>query len=106
MTIDKAIEKYKEITNADAICPAHCKISCEKCVQESEQIVEWLEELKAYRLLASEELSKRFDCGYNMAIYDFAISLKNNFEELPIIISKDSFLNFINDNADLLIRGK
>ena len=49
MTIDKAIAKYKEITNTDAICPAHCNIPCEKCVQESEQLVEWLEELKDYR---------------------------------------------------------
>ena len=49
MTIDEAIAKYKEITNTDAICPAHCNISCDKCVQESEQLVEWLEELKALR---------------------------------------------------------
>ena len=49
MTIDEAIAKYKEITNTDAICPAYCNIPCEKCVQESEQLVEWLEELKDYR---------------------------------------------------------
>ena len=49
MTIDEAITKYKEITNTDAICPAHCNISCDKCVQESEQLVEWLEELKELR---------------------------------------------------------
>ena len=49
MTIDEAIEKYKEITNTDAICPAHCNISCDKCVQESEQLTEWLEELKELR---------------------------------------------------------
>ena len=46
MTIDKAISKYKEITNTDAVCPGHCNIPCEKCVQESEQIVKWLEKLK------------------------------------------------------------
>ena len=49
MTIDEAIAKYKEITNTDAICPAHCNISCDKCVQESEQLAEWLEELKAIK---------------------------------------------------------
>ena len=49
MTIDEAIAKYKEITNADANCPAHCNISCDKCVQESKQIAEWLEELKELR---------------------------------------------------------
>ena len=46
MKIDEVIAKYKEITNTDAICPAHCNIPCEKCVQESEQFVEWLEKLK------------------------------------------------------------
>lgn len=46
MSIDEAISKYKEITNTDAICPGHCNIPCEKCVQESEQITEWLEKLK------------------------------------------------------------
>ena len=49
MLIDEAISKYKEITNTDAICPAHCNIPCDKCVQESEQLVEWLEELKQLR---------------------------------------------------------
>ena len=46
ISIDEAIAKYKAITNTDAICPAHCNISCDKCVQESEQLAEWLEKLK------------------------------------------------------------
>ena len=49
MTIDEAIAKYKEITNTDSNCPAHCNISCDKCVQESRQLAEWLEELKRRR---------------------------------------------------------
>ena len=49
MKIDEAIVKCKEITNTDANCPAHCNISCDKCVQESEQLAEWLEELKELR---------------------------------------------------------
>lgn len=48
MKIDEAIAKYKEITNTDANCPGHCNVSCDKCVQESRQLVEWLEELKEY----------------------------------------------------------
>lgn len=110
MTIDEVIAKYREITNTDAICPALCNISCEKCVQESDQIVEWLEELKAYRenytAYIMEDIEVTQNTMYNKAIYDFAFVLKNNFEDLPVIISKDSFLDFINDNADLLIRGK
>ena len=49
ISIDKAIAKYKEITNTDSNCPAHCNISCDKCVQESRQLAEWLEELKRRR---------------------------------------------------------
>lgn len=88
MTIDEAIEKYKEITNTDANCPAHCNISCDKCVQESEQLAEWLEELKCYRDKNKmvvrvdvenmdsikdkiDELSKYAGSQYNKAIDDF-----------------------------------
>ena len=46
VSIDEAIEKYKEITSTEAICPGHCNISCDKCLQESKQIVKWLEKLK------------------------------------------------------------
>ena len=70
MTIDEAISKYKEITNTDANCPAHCNISCDKCVQESRQLVEWLEELKIYQ---QHEIicNKGYNAGYNKAIDDF-----------------------------------
>ena len=59
MMIDEAIAKYKEITNTNAICPAYCNISCEKCVHESRQLVEWLEELKALR-----EYKERMEMQY------------------------------------------
>ena len=88
MTIDEAIAKYKEITNTDANCPAHCNISCDKCVQESKQLAEWLEELKDYRDKNKmvvrvdvenmdsvkdkiDELSKYAEIKYNKAIDDF-----------------------------------
>ena len=70
MTIDEAIAKYKEIANTDANCPAHCNISCDKCVQESKQLAEWLEELKVYQ---QHEIicNKGYNEGYNKAIDDF-----------------------------------
>lgn len=69
MTIDEAIAKYKEITSTDANCPAHCNISCDKCIQESEQLAEWLEELKAFRENKWTDIYiKR---GYNKAIDEF-----------------------------------
>ena len=69
ISIDEAIAKYKEITNTDAVCPAHCNIPCDKCVQESEQLVEWLEELKVYQ---QHEIicNKGYNAGYNKAIDD------------------------------------
>ena len=45
MTLDEAITKYKEITNKDTNC-MYCMLSCDKCVQESGQTAEWLEERK------------------------------------------------------------
>ena len=85
MTIDEAIAKYKEITNTDANCPAHCNISCDKCVQESEQLVEWLEELKMLRELKDEHRKigniEGFNKGYNKAIDDFAEKLKAECRE-------------------------
>ena len=77
MTIDEVIAKYKEITNTDAICPAHCNIPCEKCVQESEQLAEWLEELKVYQ--QHKILCNRgYDAGYNKAIDDIKEKMMQN----------------------------
>ena len=93
MTIDEAITKYKKITNTDANCPAYCNISCDKCVDESKQLAEWLEELKTYRekkcnklvYLARKSIdkidavNKGYICGYNNAIDDFVNDLKDYF---------------------------
>ena len=79
MTIDEAIAKYKEIANTDANCPAHCNISCDKCVQESKQLAEWLEDYRRLlefekSVLANEDGYLAIMCeriGYNKAIDDF-----------------------------------
>ena len=73
MTIDETIAKYKEITNTDENCPIHCMRSCDKCVQESGQLVEWLEELKAIKSdgFTDDLLNMGFTKGYNNAIDDF-----------------------------------
>ena len=94
MTIDEAIAKYKEITNTDANCPAHCNISCDKCVQESEQLTEWLEELKEYKKNSNicpicdtycSYLAEEFENGYNKAIDDFV----NFASTMPTVEQKD-----------------
>lgn len=73
MTIDEAIAKYKEITNTDANCPAHCNISCDNCVKESRQLTEWLEELKSYRahIFSGDMTQAMLKEVYNKAIDDF-----------------------------------
>ena len=77
MSIDEAIAKYKEITNTDAVCPGHCNIPCEKCVQESEQLVEWLEELKVYQQ-HKIICNKGYNAGYKKAIDDFVQVVKKH----------------------------
>ena len=79
MTIDEAIAKYKEITNTDAICPAHCNISCDKCVQESKQIIEWLEDYKRIKMLIPIEQALKSE--YNKAIDDFVKTLQEKIEK-------------------------
>lgn len=69
ISIDEAIVKYKEIANTDANCPAHCNISCDKCVQESRQLVEWLEDYKRIKMLIPIEQALKAE--YNKAIDDF-----------------------------------
>ena len=96
MTIDETIAKYKEITNTDANCPAHCNISCDKCVQESEQLAEWLEELKVYQ---QHEIvcHKGYNAGYNKAIDDFKSRLEERILAGKMIDEKFAYI----DNCDI-----
>ena len=119
MSIDEAIAKYKEITNTDALCPGHCKISCDKCVQESEQLVEWLEELKDYRAKNKmvirvdvdsikdkiEELSKYAESQYNKAIDDFVENISLEISESIIwgMLVNSHKDNSFNDTSDKIV---
>lgn len=104
MTIDEAIEKFKFIANSDTPCPRYCMLICDKCVDESKQLAEWLEELKALRenqkmfaqgLLQEEacKVQQAFQCGYNKAIYDFAERLKSEYERYDI--------DYVFENSDI-----
>lgn len=109
MSIDEAIAKYKEITNVDANCPAHCNISCDKCVQESRQIAEWLEELKELRKI-KEDYAKGMQTSYatfmyNKALDDFANTLKENYDYLPQIFSQEAFGRYVDEYAEQLKAG-
>ena len=91
MTLDEAIAKYKEITNTDANCPIHCMRSCDKCVQESGQLAEWLEELKSYRasVFSGDMTQKMLKEEYCKAVDDFAESVKNLIADSSVIRFKD-----------------
>ena len=104
LSIDEAIAKYKEITNTDAICPAHCNISCDKCVQESKQIIEWLEDYKRIKMLIPIEQALKAE--YNKALDDFANTLKENYDYLPQILSQEAFGRYIDEYAEQLKAGE
>ena len=100
MTIDEAIAKYKEITNTDENCPIHCMRSCNKCVQESGQLVEWLELLKWYEQDMEDIPSESgvlpkdvYHAGYRKAIDDFV-------ERLTTYLGIENATKYGNKNAE------
>ena len=97
MTIDEAIAKYKEIANTGENCPAHCKISCDKCVQESKQLAEWLEDYKRIKMLIPIEQALKNE--YNKAIDDFKKML--TIEKIKEYAESDGFINL--NNCSLMI---
>ena len=98
MTIDEAIEKFKFIANSDTPCPRYCMLPCDKCVDESKQLAEWLEELKDYR--DKNKMVVRIDCvnseefkdiavklakeQYNKAIDDYKSGIKEELERFEV----------------------
>ena len=84
MTIDEAIALVK-IERECVIRADVCDRKCEKCdlLQDSteltdmyEHLAEWLEELKAYKENQHRSLRHMYEKGYNKAIDDFAILMK------------------------------
>ena len=79
MTIDEVIEKFKFIAKSDTPCPRYCMLPCDKCVDGSKQLAEWLEELKVYRENSNgynkEDIELNRNAMYNKAIDDFADKL-------------------------------
>ena len=87
MTIDEAIEKFKFIANSDTPCPRYCMLPCDKCVDESKQLAEWLEELKFLKQWKSDIMDSF--CKYDV----------NSFEELVANTRNktiDDFVKFAN----------
>ena len=98
MTIDEAIEKFKFIANSDTPCPRYCMLPCDKCVDESKQLAEWLEELKDMRNLDKTNFSD----GYNRGIDDF---LKEADATFPMQSDGTAVLRRLEKIADRLKGG-
>ena len=92
--IDEAIAKYKEITNADANCPAHCNISCDKCVQESKQLVEWLEDYKHIKQWKSDIMDSF--CKYDVS----------SFEELIANAKNKAIDDFVKEICKMIVQSE
>ena len=132
MSIDEAIAHAREVANEQkrrsGICVQNdleCDkfSSCLKCAEEHEQIAEWLEELKDYRDKNKmvirvdvknmdsikdkiDELSKYAESQYNKAIDDLSNTLKENYDYLPQIFSKEEFVRYIDEYAEQLKAGE
>ena len=97
MTIDEAIAHEREVAaiqrNNDKLNKTLGKSSpyyntdCIKCAEEHEQLADWLEELKEYKENQHRSLRHMYEKGYNKAIDDFAILMKetlNLAEQLKV----------------------
>ena len=97
MLIDEAIEHAREVAeiqrNNDKLNKTLGKSSpyyntdCIKCAEEHEQLADWLEELKEYKENQHRNLRHMYEKGYNKAIDDFAILMKetlNLAEQLKV----------------------
>ena len=97
MSIDEAIEHAREVAeiqrNNDKLNKTLGKSSpyyntdCIKCAEEHEQLADWLEELKEYKENQHRSLRHMYEKGYNKAIDDFAILMKetlNLAEQLKV----------------------
>ena len=72
MSIDEAIEKYREKGNPYGTC-------CEGCEKEHEQLAEWLEELKSYRasVFSGDMTQTMLKEQYCKALADFVEELQD-----------------------------
>ena len=81
MTLDEAITKYNKLANNDRTCYP----------EESQQLAEWLEELKAYRasVFSREMTQKMLKEEYNKAVDDFAKLLRETRDDRTLRVNCD-----------------
>ena len=64
MTIDEVIAQAREKADKNSGCWKYCASNknCDECEQENKQLAEWMEELKALRIL----LDWAIECGFGL----------------------------------------
>lgn len=126
MTIDEAIAHEREVAEIQRKDNDNCEYKaeygckgcayyyskpCIECAEESEQIAEWLEELKAIKdgcipiIHGKAELELHDKAIRTKAIDDFANVLKENYDYLPQILSQEAFGLYIDEYAEQLKAG-
>ena len=120
MTIDEAIARERRLAKEQrshiGTWDDEYSKKCEVYAEEHEQLAEWLEELKDYRdknkmvvrvdVENIEELSRYAESKYNKAIDDLSNTLKENYDYLPQIFSREAFCRYIDEYAEQLKAGK
>ena len=82
LSIDEAIAHAREVAKENREKPISTiqeEIDFMRCARENEQLAEWLEELKTNRIAlekANGYLEANYRLGYNKAIDDFVIKIK------------------------------
>ena len=126
MTIDEAIAHEREVAEIQRKDNDNCEYKaeygckgcayyyskpCIECAEESEQIAEWLEELKAIKdgcipiIHGKAELELHDKAIRTKAIDDFANVLKENYDYIPQILSQEAFGLYIDEYAEQLKAG-
>ena len=86
MTIDEAIKDFKDDAENNRV-----DLDLE-FAKKNDQIADWLEELKEYKENQHRSLRHMYEKGYNKAIDDFAILMKetlNLAEQLKVMGEND-----------------
>ena len=119
MTIDEAIAHAREVAEIQRKDNDNCEYKaeygckgcayyyskpCIECAEESEQLAEWLEELKVYQ---QHEIicNNGYNAGYNKAIDDFAENISLEISESLIwgMIADCFKYKNLNDTSDKIV---
>lgn len=97
LTLDEAIKHAKEVADmnyddaekfdSNDSVENYMKANCMKCAEEHEQLVEWLEELKSYKVLEEHGLLVRLPCKVGTEVY-YILGIPN---KTPCAIDKCVF---------------